>query len=103
MNGIVFDPGTTRPHGVKRAWSYLKPLRSESLGIPTLFWDNHVCASDVSKAEALRAQYDSVFTHEYLTGVPALSGSPFPDVTDTIFSVAGIRKQLQSIQSDKAC
>ena len=56
------DPGNAIGGGVKRAWSYLKLLRAESSGIPTLFWNNQVCASDRAKADALRQQYESVFT-----------------------------------------
>ena len=38
------DPGNPIGGGVKRVWSYLKLLRAESTGIPTLFWNNRVCA-----------------------------------------------------------
>ena len=44
------DPGNSIGGGVKRAWSYLKLLCAESTGIPTLFWNNQVCASDRAKA-----------------------------------------------------
>ena len=61
MRGIDTNPnqaGTST--GVKKAWSYLKLLRKESMGIPTLFWNKCVYASDQSKEEALREQYESV-------------------------------------------
>ena len=66
------DPGNAIGGGVKRAWSYLKLLRAESTGIPTLFWNNQVCASDRAKADALRQQYESVFTCENLCATPTL-------------------------------
>ena len=47
---------------VKRAWSYLKLLWTDSIGIPTLFADNRVCNSDHAKAKALGDHYENVFT-----------------------------------------
>ena len=63
------DPGNAIGGGVKRAWSYLKLLRAESTGIPTLFWNNQVCASNRAKADALRQQYESV---QNLCAIPTL-------------------------------
>ena len=66
------DPGNAIGGGVKRAWSYLKLLHAESTGIPTLFWNNQVCASYRAKADALGQQYESVFTRENLCAMPTL-------------------------------
>ena len=65
MGGLTPESLETEPenagsNGIKRAWSYLKLLRTESLGIPALVTNNRVCSSDSAKAEALREQYDSV-------------------------------------------
>ncbi|XP_048579020.1 uncharacterized protein LOC125560735 [Nematostella vectensis] len=103
MKGIDLESDEPRPNGVKGAWSYLKLLRSESLGIPTLFWEGRVCANDKCKAEALRAQYDSVFTQEDNLNVPTLGASPHQDIKDISFSVNGVRVQLDNIRVDKAC
>lgn len=46
-------PGNAIGAGVKRAWSYLKLLRAESIVIPTLFWNNQDDASDRAQADAL--------------------------------------------------
>ena len=89
--------------GVKRAWSYLKLLRSESAGIQTLFWNNRACTDNTSKAEALREQYDSVFTKENLTNLPDIPKSPYGDIPDICFTARGIQTQLESIRPDKAC
>lgn len=62
MGGIAPSLDGSTSVGIKRAWSYIKLFRCESMGIPALFWNNQVCANDVSKAEALREQYESVFT-----------------------------------------
>ena len=52
MGGIAPSPEGSASVGIERAWSYIKLLRSESMGIPALFWKNRVCANDMSKAEA---------------------------------------------------
>ncbi|XP_048586171.1 uncharacterized protein LOC125568296 [Nematostella vectensis] len=100
--GLAPDPSTPNPGGAKRAWSYLKLLRSESLGIPTLFQGDQISASDSSKAEALRVQYESVFTQEDLTNIPVLGDSPYQEVADLTFTTNGIHKQLKNLQPNKA-
>ena len=66
------DPCNAIGGGVKRAWSYLKLLHTELTGIPNLFWNNQVCASNHAKADALRQQYESVFTRNNLCTMPTL-------------------------------
>ena len=53
-------------NGIKRAWSYLKVLRTESQEIPALVSNNRVCSSNSVKAEAFHEQYNSVFEEEDL-------------------------------------
>ena len=101
---MVFDPSQgSKYRGVKRAWSYLKLLQSESIGISALFWNNRVCTSNKAKAEALPKHYQSVFTKERLESLLSMSSSPFSDMPDICFSVLGIKKQLVAISPDKAC
>ena len=88
--------------GVKRAWSYLKLLRTESAGIPTLLRNNRVCSTDSTKAEALRVQYESVFINERLDSLPPMSQSPFSDMPEIIFTVPGIEKLLMAVNPSKA-
>ena len=81
MGGLTPESLETEPENagsnrIKRAWSYLKLLRTESLGIPALVTNNRVCSSDSAKAEALREQYDSVFVEEYLCNLPRMPSSP---------------------------
>ena len=105
ISGIATTPNSDSVNstGVKRAWSYLNLLRSEFTGIPTLFWNNRACTDDTSKAEALREQYDSVFTKENLTNLPDIPESPYGDIPDICFTARGIQSQLESIRPDKAC
>ena len=77
MDGLTPESLGTEPenvgsNGIKRALSYLKLLRTESLGIPALVSNNRVRSSDSAKAEALRAQYDSVFIEEDLSNLPLM-------------------------------
>ena len=104
MGGInpTPTPNSSPVNGIKRAWSYLKRLRTESTGTPTLFWKSCVCPTDHTKAEALREQYESVFTNEDLENMPGMNDSPFASAPDIHFSAHGIKKQLESIQPDKA-
>lgn len=96
------DPGNSIGGSVKRAWSYLKLLRAESTGIPTLFWNNRVCASDRAKAEALCQQYESVFTREDFCTMPSVDPSPYPDISELIVCELGVMKLLQKINTSKA-
>ena len=103
MGGIAPSPNGSTSVGIERAWSYIKLLRSESMGISALFWKNRVCANDMSKAEALREQYENVFTWEDLNNVPIL-----PESHTRIFRILytfntrGIQKLLESTRPDKA-
>ena len=77
MDGLTPESLGTEPenvgsNGIKRALSYLKLLRTESLGIPALVSNNRVRSSDSTKAEALRAQYDSVLIEEDLSNLPLM-------------------------------
>jgi len=77
MAGLTSDSLETEPenagsNGIKRAWSYLKLLRTESLGIPALVSNNRTCFLYCAKDEALREQYDSVFIEEDLSNLPLM-------------------------------
>ena len=82
--GIVPSPRSAGV-GMKREWSYIKLLRSQSMAIPALSWKNRVFANAMSKAEALSEQYESVFKKEDLNNVPILPESPYGDIPDITF------------------
>ena len=104
MSGLTpgAGPENAGSNGAKRAWSYLKLLRTESQGIPALVTNNRVCSSDSAKAEALREQYDSVFTEEDLHTLPSVPPSPYECMSDIKFAAQGVKKQLQNIKINKA-
>ena len=83
MGGIAPSPNGSTSVGIERAWSYIKLLRSESMGIPALFWKTRVCANDMSKTETLRKQYENVFTREDFkqrSNSPRISYEDIPDI-----------------------
>ena len=92
MGSIASSPDGSTSAGIKRAWSKL--LRSESIDISALFWNNRACANNVSKAEALPKQYKSVFTCEDLNNIPVLPESSYQNIPDVTFFVNGIQKLL---------
>ena len=104
MGGLTpgAGPENAGSNGAKRAWSYLKLLRTESQGIPALVTNNRVCSSDSAKAEALREQYDSVFTEEDLHTLPSVPPSPYECMPDIKFAAQGVNKQLLNIKINKA-
>ena len=107
MDGLTPESLGTEPenvgsNGIKRALSYLKLLRTQSLGIPALVSNNRVRSSDSAKAEALRAQYDSVFIEEDLCNLPLMPPSPYECKPDIKFSAEGVKKRLLKIEIDKA-
>ena len=103
MGSIAPSPDGSTSASIKKVWSYIKLLCSESMGIPALLWNNRVCANDASKAEALREQYKSVFTCEDLNNIPVLPESPYKNIPDITFFTDGIQKQLEFIRPDRAC
>ncbi|XP_072046887.1 uncharacterized protein [Amphiura filiformis] len=86
----------------KTFWSFIRSLRREAVGIPTLVVDGESFTSDKSKAEALNRQFSSVFTHDDLTSVPDKGPSPFSSIDDLDIELAGVIKQLAQLNTSKA-
>ena len=106
MDGLTPESLGTEPenvgsNGIKRALSYLKLLRTESLGIPASVSNNRVWSSDSAKAEALREQYDSGFIED-LSNLPLMPPSPYECKPDIKFPAEDLKKQLLKIKIDKA-
>ena len=86
----------------KKFFSYLKLKRTENINIPVLSTNGRHHVTDSSKAEALSAQFSSVFTHEELGDLPNLLPSQYLSVGDIWFTQNGIIKLLENIRPDKA-
>ena len=67
VNNIIGTSLTEKP---KCFWSYVKLMRTENLGIPTLRTATKLCTTDLDKAEALNAHFKSVFTQEQDSDIP---------------------------------
>lgn len=61
MGGIAPSPDGSTSTGIKRAWSYIKLLHSESMGIPALFWNNRVCKRFVKSRSLARTIGECVY------------------------------------------
>ena len=59
--------------------------------------------TDYDKAETLNQQFQSVFTAEDTTDVPALDGPPYDQMDNIHFTPAGIEDQLRKLHPHKAC
>ena len=57
----LFDP--FRSGKKKNFFRYIKSVRKDNYGIPTLQKDGFICTSDVNKAEKLNKHFASIFTH----------------------------------------
>ena len=84
----------------KRFWSLVKRLRKNYEPVATLYADNVLNTTPVSKAEALNEQFYSVFTRED-NNTPVIN-SQFPYMSDIIFTTNGIQKLLQDLKPGKS-
>ena len=82
----------------KRFWKYIKSLRKDCVGIPSLTTDG---VKSEDKADILNHQFSSVFTDEDLSSVPSPTSS-FPIMPNISLNVEGIYKLLNDLDVDKA-
>ena len=85
----------------KKFWSYIKSLKVDTIGIPTLKKSGILESDNKKKAEILNDQFSSVFTREN-PNLPSIQGSNFPVMPDIRISVDGVRKLLLSLDPSKA-
>ena len=86
----------------KKFWSYISSMKKDANGIPTLKTDKGPAINSKMKAEALNAQYQSVFTKEDTSTIPDKGESTCPSMPDIIFSKEGIEKLLSNLNAAKA-
>lgn len=99
LKGII---GENLAEDPKPFWSYIKSLRKDNTGIPTLRTKNGIpAATDNTKANALVDQFTSVFTQEDLDNLPELPQA-FPDMPHITFGEHGVEKLLSNINPSKA-
>ena len=93
-----------RPPKQKRLFQfqYIKSLRKECSGVPSLKQGDRLITDTIGKAEALNDQYQSVFTKEPPGPTPDKGPSPYQAMEDSFITEAGVLKLLQNIKVDKA-
>ena len=84
----------------KKFWQHAKRSRSESTDIPTLRKSSNQYISDKGKANALNAQFQSLFTSD--NGLsPSLDTREFSAIGSIEFGVQGAQKQLEQLNVHK--
>ena len=91
-----------RPPKQKRLFQYIKSLRKECSGVPSLKQGDRLITDTIGKAEALNDQYQSVFTKEPPGPTPDKGPSPYQAMKTPFITEAGVLKLLQNIKVDKA-
>ena len=86
----------------KILWSYIKGQRREYSGIPTINANGLTLSEDSAKANALNAQFASVFTREDTSVIPNLSGTTYPTMRPISVAVEGVGSLLSNLDPYKA-
>ena len=85
----------------KRFWPLAERLRKNYKPVATLYADEDLKTTPVSKGDALYQQFYSVFTMED-NNTPIISSPQFPNIPDVIFTTNGIQKLLEDLKPGKA-
>ena len=96
----IFDVESETP--VKKLWGYVKSLKVDRIGIPSLIWNSRLMSQAKQKAEALSQQYKSVFTVEDKESMPTKGPNSWMSMADTEINVNGVEKLLASLNLKKA-
>ena len=100
MEDVVSDSYKGNP---KKFWSYIKSTGQESAGVSPLKNEDGFLKSDnLSKANILNNQFESVFTKEDTSSLPDKGPSPHPEMPDITVNWKGVHKLLKGLKSFKA-
>ena len=94
INSICLDSS-------KKFWSFVKSLKSDTMGIPSLKKHGQYESGNKVKATILNDHFKSVLTTENDT-LPQLPTSSIPPIPDLIISVDGVCKLLSDLNPHKA-
>ena len=96
------DASSNFKENPKKFWSFIKSRGQEASGVATLKNKNDYLKSDkTSKAEILNEQFQSVYTREDTSSIPAKGRSPNPPMTNITVTCNGIFKLLKNLKSSK--
>ena len=80
----------------------MKRLGQGETGVADLKVYNNIISEGKEKAEALNAQFVSVFTKEDKEDIPTMSEGTIPKISDLVISEKRVWKQLQELSPNKA-
>ena len=95
----IISPDKKYPN--KRLWLYIKGQRRKYSGIPTINANGLTLSEDSAKANALNAQFASVFTREDTSAIPNLSGTTYPTMRPISVTVEGVASLLSNLDPCK--
>ena len=94
------DQGDTKPF-----WRYIKSRRQDNTGVAPIKDKGQIHSDNITKANLLNRQFESVFTpptpREDQT-LPTMPGDPYPPCDNITVSEDGVRKLLGNIKVNKA-
>ena len=96
----IFD--NENGNSAKRLWGYVKALKMDRVGIPSLIWENRLVTIAKQKAEVLSQQYKSVFTVEDRSSMPTKGQSNVETMADINITTNGVEKLLNTLNPRKA-
>ena len=99
INEVVGGSLTDRP---KTFWSYVKLMKTENLGIPTLRTQTKLCTTDEDKDQALNEQFQPVFSSSSSDNIPDKGPSNYPSISHLKIHEDGVTKQLLNLNPAKA-
>jgi hypothetical protein len=85
----------------KKFWSFVKSLKTDSVGIPALKKEGKLESNNNAKATILNNQFKSVFTQEN-PNLPTEPTSAIPSMPDFIITTEGVTKLLLDLNPHKA-
>ena len=87
----------------KKFWTFIKGLKKDSFGIPSLKNESGILVMEnKQKAALLNRQFESVFTDEDLDHMPQINKPNFPPMPEIEINVAGVEKLLSKLKIHKA-
>ena len=109
IENMIFDLPVNEPDNPcikrtpKKLFSYIKSMKNDNNGIPTLRKDGILTNNTIDKANILNEQFEQAFTTES-TDIPIPDKGPSPHTTmpDILVTPNGITKLLNNINPNKA-
>jgi len=86
----------------KPFWRYVKAKRQDNIGIAPIKKGGKLHSSPQDKANLISDQFQSVFTQEDTSSIPAPDGIPYPAIEDLQITTEGLEKLLNKVNVNKA-